>query len=158
MRESEFTSEVMRSLRAQDIWAHKIADAPISKIKGMKFTLTKPCDIVACANGNFIAIETKQIKKWRAFSIKDMRPSQIVNLSQVVKAGGQAFIFLNVRIPNEENRLIIIDWGLHGEDLARESLKADELKIFPYLSGFSVNQKTFFDLSGQIFTTMVARG
>lgn len=113
----------------------------------MRFTASKPCDLVACIDGNFVAIECKQIKKWKAFGLGDMRPSQLVNLPAVVKSGGKAFVFLNVRIARKENRLIILDWETWGPRLERGSIKARDLQNMTFAYPSTKDDKVFFDLT-----------
>lgn len=148
MREATFTTELIRSFRKDKSWIYKIPDAPTSRLTGLRFTASKPCDLVLCLGGKFVAIECKQIKKWKAFSIGDMRTSQIVNLPAVIKSGGRAFVFLNVRIAKEKvNRIIVLDWEVYGPRLERASIKATELKSMPYLPALDVKDKIFFDLT-----------
>lgn len=147
MRESTFTTEVIRSIRRDGGWVYKIPDAPTSRITGMRFTASKPFDLVACMDGRLVAIECKQIKKWKAFGMNDMRTSQLVNLPSVIKAGGRSFVFLNVRIARKENRLIFLDWEVWGPRIERESIKAKDLKELPFCEAHTHEGKTHFDLS-----------
>jgi penicillin-binding protein-related factor A (putative recombinase) len=151
MKEAFFTTEIVRSIRHHGGWAYKIPDAPITKeiMKITRFTAAKPCDIVSCIDSKFIAIETKQSKKWEALSVRDFRPEQITGMTNIVKSGkGRAFVFLNIRMKEPyENRLIIFDWAVWGERIQRESIKAKELKARIYYESFIVNDKRIFDLS-----------
>lgn len=153
MKEAFFTTEVGRSIRHYGGYSYKIPDAPITKeiLKLTRFTAAKPSDIVACIDGRFVAIETKQIKSWKALSIKHFEPEQIKGMTSIVANGGRAFIFLNVRInikgQPKENRLLIYDWAVWGERLAEKSFFAKELKVRPYYTSFIVNEKRIFDLS-----------
>ena len=143
MKESDFQAELLKSLRTQGCYAEKIPDAPTSKMKGLRFTLPKPFDIFASVNGQFVAIECKQIKKFEAFGLSHMRPSQIEHLSKVIQKGGRAFVFLNVRIKpsvakqiKHENRLLIFDWGVWHERWKIESLKKKDIEERPFIQGF----------------------
>ena len=151
MKESNFTSEVMESLRQRGVWCYKIADSPASWTKGItRFTPEKPCDIVACVGGKFISIECKQLKKFEAFGRTQIRESQIQAANDIVRAGGKAFIFLNIRIKavsglrKHVNRLIIFDWGGSGELLSTDTIKKDELFGLPHING----AKGVYDLDG----------
>lgn len=133
MRESVFCTEVVRSIRAQAGWAYKVPDMPQSMLRGSRFNLPKAVDILACYEGRLYAIECKQIKKYEAFGLKNVRPSQAETLDSVGRAGGQAFVFLNVRIAHAVNRLYIFKWQ-HLKDLG-SSIKKNELELLPSIGG-----------------------
>lgn len=143
MREANFNIEVVSSLRTYGAWAYKPSDQPPTFGKTMRFTPSKPCDILGCVMGRFFAIESKQIKEWKSFTIKMLRPNQIVALDDIVKAGGRAYVFLNVRMPRIENRLIIFDWAVWATHLKGDLIKPDSLKNMPFIKG----AKEEFDLS-----------
>jgi hypothetical protein len=158
MKETQFNTEVMNSLKDLGVWCYKIADSPTSWTSALtRFTPEKPSDILACYKSKFVAIEGKQIKKFKAFGIGDMRPSQIRNMDEIVtpKVGGRAFVFLNIRIKavkgttKQENRLLILDWAEWRERLKKSSLKQKELMVFPFIQGRSIKDVgTRFDLKG----------
>ncbi len=154
MKETQTNSEIMRSLKHQNIWCYKIADSPTSWTQAAtRFTPSKPCDILACHRGKFLAIEGKLIKKWKAFGLRDLRDSQIKGLTEVVKAGGRAFVFLVVRIPaiagkqKRVNRLIAFDFGfLDRNRIFRFDHK--QLQALDYISTTKDGEgKMIFDLS-----------
>lgn len=158
MKEQHFATEVIRSLRHVGFWAWKIPDAPITKelLKITRFTAAKPCDIIAClptgviSDGLFVAIECKQFKKWKAFSVRDMRPAQIEQLSAIEDHGGSCWVFLNIRIKSpHDNRLIIFEWAelRHRFLEKKESIKAKELQARHYIKPFRHDDKTMYDLS-----------
>lgn len=157
MKEAFFSTETIRSIRHFGGWGYKIPDAPITKeiLKITRFTNAKPCDIVACFGPTFVAIETKQFKKWKALSKNDFRPEQIKGLTDIVDQGGRAFVFLNIRISEKgqpyENRLIVFDWKVWGARLSEGSIHAKELKERVYYTSFMIgdepNQKRVFDLT-----------
>lgn len=143
MKESVFTTEIMHTLRARGYFAHKLGDAPITAavLAVTRFTPGKPFDIVVSARGQFVAIETKQMKKFKAFSLRDMRPAQLEGLTEVVYRGGRAFVFLNVRIAADarkgvkrENRLIVFDWAWLLHRLHESSIKAAEIREWAFAS------------------------
>jgi len=117
MKEATSSTEIVNSILDAGWFAHKLTDTP--RVPGMlRFIPPKPCDILSCIHGMMVGIETKQIKKWQGFALRFLRENQIEALTKINKAGGHAFIFLNVRIPPDkeanqkrENRLIIIDWS-----------------------------------------------
>lgn len=149
MKESIFTTEVLRSLRALNFWAYKIPDTPITKeiLSVTRFTVAKPCDIIACRGGHLVAIETKQIRKWKPLSHRDFRPEQKNSLKSILDRKGSAFCFLNVRIPKEENRLIVFDWSTWGDRLSTSSIHVKELKTLPWLNPIKNSEgKLMFDL------------
>ena len=146
MRESHFVSEVMRSLKKFGVWAYKIGDMP--RFQLMRFQQNKPFDIVACNSyGQFVAIECKQIKKWKPFGMKEMRPNQIESLDAISRfEKAIPLVFLNIRIPADrskkqkrENRLIIMPWKYLKEKI-RFSKK--DLQQHEYVDG----SKGYFDL------------
>lgn len=157
MKEAIFVSEVMRSLRHFGFWAFKIPDAPITKelLKLTRFTMAKPCDIVAClptgviSDGMFVAIECKQFKKWKAFSVRDMRPAQVEQLSAIEDHGGSCWVFLNIRV-GHDIRLIIFEWAeLRVRFLEKqESIKAKELQARKFVKTMKINDKIGYDLTG----------
>lgn len=153
MKEAKFTTEIVRSLRHYGGWVYKIPDAPITKeiLKITRFTAAKPSDIVSCFDSLFVAIETKQLKKWEALSIRDFRPEQIEGLTNIVAHKGRAFVFVNIRINTKgrpyENRLLIYDWAVWGERIKQKSIFAKELKERPYYKSFMVDEKRIFDLT-----------
>lgn len=153
MKEAKFTTEVVRSLRHYGGWAYKIPDAPITKeiLKITRFTAAKPSDIVSCFDSLFVAIETKQLKTWKALSIRDFRPEQIEGLTDIVANKGRAFVFVNIRISGKgktyENRLLIYDWAIWGERIKKKSIFAKELKERPHYNSFIVDEKRIFDLT-----------
>jgi hypothetical protein len=154
MKEATHSTEVIRSIRHHGGWGYKIPDTPITKeiLKITRFTNAKPADIVACFDGRFVAIETKQFKKWKALSRHDFRPEQIKGLTDIVANGGRAFVFLNIRIKKPyENRLIIFDWATWGERLSTGSVHAKELQARVYYNSFMIgdepNRKRVFDLT-----------
>lgn len=152
MKESLFNTEILRSLQDEGAWAYKIADQPTSwTAHATRFTPDKPCDIVAMFLGHGFIIEGKQIKKFEAFGLDKIRPSQIKNMDEAVDKGNRAFVFLNIRIKavkgetQHENRLITFDWAELRERFKSGSIKAKELKELPYIEGSKsrFNLKTF---------------
>jgi len=112
VRETQFNSEVIKSLRAEGAWCYKIPDSPTSwTMRQTRFTPAKPCDIVGCYLGEFFAIEGKQMKKFQAFGLRQLRDGQIKSLNEIEAAGGKAFVFLNVRIKRPlTNNLYVFFW------------------------------------------------
>lgn len=149
MKEAQFTTETVRSIRHHGGWAYKIPDAPITKeiLKITRFTNAKPCDIVASYQGGFVAVETKQFKKWKALSKNDFRPEQIDGMTKIVASGGRAFVFLNIRIAKPYvNRLLIFDWAVWGPVLSTGSIWAKDLKERAYYESSIYQDKRIFDL------------
>lgn len=142
MRESTFNSELLHSLKEQGAWAYKIPDHPTSWTShATRFTPDKPCDIVGMYKGVGFIIEGKQIKKFEAFGINSLRPSQIMNLDEAVNKGNRAFVFLNIRIKAEkgkvkhENRCLMFDWKIWRDRFKESSIKGKELPDIPYVEG-----------------------
>lgn len=124
-------TEAVRSFRKFGWGAYKISD-----VQGMRFTETKPCDIIAQApNGLYVAVEGKMIKKWEKISARLFRPNQINELDGACKRKGRAFLFLYVRIqPNKEkgtprvHALFVFDWKKYRKRLMTIGIGAQELR------------------------------
>ncbi len=121
MKEKEVNTEIRKSFEHFGAFAYKIPDLPIGihdRRRGIRFNPSKPFDIVVCYKGIFIAVETKLLRKFEAFGLRQIRDNQREALDKVSqKAGGYAFIFLNVRIPPDKakgqktvNRLYTFHW------------------------------------------------
>ncbi len=153
MREKVFNTEIKNSLVALGWWAYKIPDLPMGKdnakkgkkkFKPIRFNLPKPFDIIATIDGLSVAIEGKMIKKFQAFGMRDLRESQIENLEKQIKAGGQAFVFLNIRgmiDGRRENRCLYFKYEALKKDV---TIRKSELLQYPYITG----EKGLFDLAG----------
>lgn len=141
MREAQFNTEMVNSLRHWGAFAHKLADLPASLTRALRFTPDKPCDIIG-GYGKFFGIESKQIKKWEAFGMRHIRQSQIDAMDDMIKTGNRAFVFLNVRIKavkgesKHANKTIFWDWREFRE--MKDSIKAKDLQKLPYISYQSV--------------------
>lgn len=95
----------------------------------------RPFDNITLIDGKLIAIEGKFQKSFKAFGMSQIRDSQKLNLDAVTHGGGAAFIFLNIWIPRQENRLIIFDWTSFKSRTAHSSYKMAELKALPHITG-----------------------
>jgi penicillin-binding protein-related factor A (putative recombinase) len=146
MREAQFNTELVNSLKYWGAWAHKIPDLPASMAAGLRFTPDKPCDVVG-GYGKFFAIESKQIKKFEAFGMRFLRDSQIKELNSIIERGNRAFIFLNIRIKavkgkvKRENRLVIFDWKEFRE--LKETIKKADVEKLPYITYQTVKKNEF---------------
>lgn len=143
MNERNFMSSVRLSFLDHNVWATILVD-------GSDFS-TRPCDMIACLDGKLIAIEGKFQKEFKAFGMKQIRDSQILNLDAITQGGGLAFIFLNIWIPNKENRLIIWEWTHFKKITAFGSIKKKTLRDLPYIQG----HKKRFPIA-QIISTLEA--
>lgn len=122
MNENNCNSEVVRSLRFYRYRAYKIPD-----VLGSRFTDNKPYDIVTCSRkGRYVAIEGKLTKKWEGFSIRKLRPHQVIELDGVVRNNGRAFVFLYIRIPPDKQKgtkrvtkLVVFDWKIHKKGIKK---------------------------------------
>jgi penicillin-binding protein-related factor A (putative recombinase) len=156
MRETQFNSEVMTSLKAFGAWSYKIADSPTSwTMARTRFTPEKPCDIVGCYASKFFAIEGKQIKSFKAFGMNSLRQSQIDSLNDIVSRGGAAFVFLNIRIKaaksvgvKQDDRLLIFEWTEFKEITANGSLKKKIIENWAHLKKVTWGDDRVYDLRG----------
>lgn len=142
MKEADFTADLMDSLRAHGAYCYKIADSPASWTAGItRFTPDKPCDVVTCFKGQFIAIECKQIKKFQAFGRTQIRQSQMDAADAICAAGGLAYIFLNIRIKavkgvsKPENRLLIFEWREWSKTFKAGTIKQKDLMSWSHTTG-----------------------
>ena len=132
MKEKDFNTEIVRTGKRLNYFAYKLGDMVPGG--GSRFIPEKPCDIIMCSKkGRFIAIESKQIKKWQSLKKSMLRENQITALNKVVKNNGLAFLFLNVRISRSkgqpsQNWCVIFNWAKHGENILSNKYTVDLLK------------------------------
>jgi hypothetical protein len=161
MRESLFNTEITNSLKANGWFAYKIPDTPTSMLVGLRYTPEKPCDIIASINGRFTAIECKQIKSIKCFSIKDFRDVQIESLDKVVSDGGRAWAFINLRVQKDkefgrQNLLIGLDWRVWGFKL-QSGFKFDAKLLRRLLHAYESN--TLCDMLDELtYIVNISRG
>lgn len=130
MKESNFNTEVVRSLRYYGWLAHKLSD-----VRGTRFTGEKPCDILACSpSGCFVAIESKQMKKYERLKVGALRPNQIATLDKAIENNGRAFLLVNVRIPRVHNVCVALDWNEHRDAIVEGWYDADWFREDYYFS------------------------
>lgn len=139
-------------------FAYKLSDSVPGM--GSRFIPEKPCDIISCSKkGRFIAIESKQMKKWASLNKKILRPNQVSALNRITKNNGRAFLFLNIRVPKTKkepavNHLVIFEWSKHCKNILsnkytvkllrsksvgvwRDSFKDEEGKVVWNLKGLT---------------------
>lgn len=139
MKEATFNSEVVKSFKQGGCFAYKIGDPMFNS--AARFADPRPFDIFFFAEGRAGAIESKQIKKWQPFGIAELAKHQREALDLVEGLGHFALVFLNVRIPQKENRLIA--WNYKTlKNMGR--YKTEQLKELPYIQG----KYGLFDLDG----------
>jgi len=161
MKEIQVATEIKKSIQTLGHWAYKIPDMPSIALTVVRFMPDKPFDIVSFIKGWGVGIEVKLFKKFQAFGIRHLMPSQIQEMDKIVDSlSGQAFVFLNIRISGNkeekikrENRLIILNWKVWGSRLKRISIKKKELEEFPFVFG----KKGLFDLK-EFCSSIVPRG
>lgn len=144
MDEKKANTEITNSLKAEGGWAYKIPDMPSSLMMMGSFNPEKPCDIIGCFSGKFLAIETKLIKTKKAISISLFQDSQIKHLDQIVESGnGAAYAFIVWRQPQPRvNKLFILNWAKWGRKLEEKSIPGKILDQLPYVQG----AKKLYDL------------
>lgn len=162
MKESIFTSDLIRSLKVCGSWCYKIMDSPTSWTMHItRFTADKPCDILGMYRGRFFAIENKQIKKWTKFGLENLRASQIRELENITNLGGDAYVMLNIRIKarkakgrakawKHENRLLIFSWGAIR---MKGTYSKEELMGLKFIKSEIRDRKPFYDMS--MFLTLL---
>lgn len=134
MREADFNTALKKALQSHGAWAHKMADSPTSWTEGLtQFTPEKPADITACYRGLGILIESKQMKKWSKFGLKQLRLSQIHNLNQMHKAGGAAWVFLHAFIKEQKIDLIYpFEWCKWRHHWAKAPISMPPMTSLPW--------------------------
>lgn len=156
MKEADFITEIVNSLKdAGCAFTYKPPDSPVSRFthdgSGSRFTLPKPCDVITCDNNGLILIECKQQKKPGAFGIGVMQPSQIDSLTNAVKMGQRAFVFLNRRFKNPhvnecwvfEWSTLVKYWNKHGSIKKKDFERRDGVPFENVFEG----HKGIFDVS-----------
>ena len=150
-KETIFLTELKHSFNEEGHFAIKIGDTPPSL--GMRFTTQKEFDMIVCVNGSstngetrqgsYMAIEAKFLSSMRAFGPNQMRDHQCENLDKVVDAGGEAFVFLNVRFKGDKeknikrtNRCYIFRWqNLKKYWEENKTIRGSALKDMEYFEG-----------------------
>lgn len=98
-------------------WAFKIPDPQIRRGPGFRgFRGDRPCDIVACVDGSFVAIEVKLLKGYQAFGWRHLRESQREHLGRIHAAGGLALVAAVVYVPRRVKRLHLWDFADVGPE------------------------------------------
>jgi penicillin-binding protein-related factor A (putative recombinase) len=105
--EKDFQSELNRGLRSANWWVYKIPDSPASKfggVAGSRFTAAKPFDCVALADGQFHALELKQVSAGLSFPLKGLQDHQEDALLAVEARGGAGWLVVNFRVRLSETQ------------------------------------------------------
>lgn len=117
-KEQAFLIELKNSFQKAKAFWFKIPDSPIYKGMQTKFTGAKPFDAILVYNGVPVAIEAKYLSDFKAFGMRQLQTSQIQNLEAFENAGGQSYLFLNVRrkanpecFESYVNALLIFPWS-----------------------------------------------
>ena len=148
-KETKFLTELKQSFNEQGCFAIKIGDTPMAS--GLRFTTQKEFDMVVCIKCMYVAIEAKFLGSFSAFGKNKMRDHQIEYLDKVVDAGGEAFVFLNVRFKGEKdkgikrtNKCFIFQWDAlkeYWQDYG--TIKKKDLELMMGIDG----AKQRYDLS-----------
>ena len=130
-KESRFNTEIKNSIVAAGGWAHKLPDPPRGGGgEGRTFTTKRPCDLVYFFRNNGGVIESKFQRGFKAFGGR-LAEHQIETLNQVVATGNEAWVFLNIYVPRETNRLLAFPWP-DNRLVEGPSYKKQELIDYPY--------------------------
>lgn len=152
MKESKCNTEVVRSLKKIGWGAYKLPD-----VLGQRFTVNKPCDILACSpKGRFVAIESKLFKKVKGFNLSELRPNQIEALEKnSIKRKGRAFIFLFISIKADKSKglkssyeLVVFDWQKYGKVLKKKPFSIEQIRsksVGVWYTPEKLNNKIFWD-------------
>lgn len=135
MKESQNNTEAVRSFNYYGFKAYKLSD-----VRGSRFTETKPCDMIICSpKGRYVAVESKLMKKWKCFNMRELRPNQIAHLDATVKREGRAFVFVFVSIRADRatgqkrvRKLCVLDWKEHRDTLEGKGIPLHKMKAKIY--------------------------
>jgi len=130
-KESNFNTEVKNSIIAAGGWAHKLPDPP-KKIATA--SSVRPCDLVYFLLNIGGVIESKFQRNFNAFGPSRMAEHQIKTLNEVMATGNEAWVFLNIYIPRETNRLLAFSWP-DNRLIQGPSYKKKELLEYPHIEG-----------------------
>jgi len=134
-KEQTFCTEIINSFEQKGIWAYKIPDMPRFKGQKTRFSIKKPFDIIVDYYSRFMAIECKFSRGFKAMNISQFEKknnNQIDNLLQ----HNLCYIFLNIFIPREINRLLIFDREAIGDLVLKKRYTKKELEAWPkYIDG-----------------------
>lgn len=95
-REREFLTQLKASFLERGVFFFKIPDMPHFKGAQFRFDIPKPFDAIANYAGQAFVIEAKVTSRFKSFTLKDLRPSQIEGLEAWTRTGGKAFVFIYV--------------------------------------------------------------
>ena len=137
-KEAQFLTELKHSFRAQveQCFWYKITDVPMgirNSNSPMRFNVAKPFDVLAILNGVPVAIEAKYQNSFAEFGMGQIRPSQVIGLEAFAAGGGHSYIILNIRIPNECNRVLIFNWQEFKK--RDKSIGKKELEQWDFIEG-----------------------
>jgi hypothetical protein len=155
-KESRFLSELrLTFINEYNCFWYKIPDLPVYAGMKTRFNVSKPFDAVLLAQGKPIAIEAKYLADYGSFGPKNLTASQVEGLCDWQAAGGEAYVFLNIRRKQDKernltrlNRLLIFDWT--ALRVRTSNYSKQEMLSFPFVEGFK-GQFDFDKLKREIF-------
>lgn len=119
MTEKDFHRELKAAMHAAGYWSYKIPDQPVSRMQltgdgKLRFTVPKPCDLIAVApDGRAVLVECK-LSKARSFQIDDHIRKQVGILLDVARRGAHVGLSINFRYeakrpaPAKINRAFVV--------------------------------------------------
>jgi penicillin-binding protein-related factor A (putative recombinase) len=132
MNEKDFASEIKTSIekQLQPSHYHKIPDQIYNP--NARFNVEKKYDAYVLWQGRFTALEYKIHKTSNAWSFDSVRPIQKMSLLEVKRAGGKAYIVLNVRFDNIRKCYFIPieEFNFLVQNLTRKSIPIVELNDY----------------------------
>lgn len=139
MKEVNFNSIMVRSLRNISLHAHKIPDMPF-RGNGTRFIPQKPYDIFAVGHDGFLAIEGKLVKPktkstYSKFSFNKIEKHQFDNLIDAnERKMGVGVLALYIWRSNKikEVNIVPIDFILDAEESGECGFSPEFLEHYPY--------------------------
>lgn len=151
-QEKAFLNELNRSARLllpESFW-YKIPDFPVSRSR-VRFSPVKPFDAVFVVDGTPVAVETKSHASDLSWPLNRTAPHQIEGLSAFGRAGGAAYVLLNVRYGRGKARVNFVVMIEIKELIAmlkrKKSLSGDDLAKLPELEMIRTEEGPIWDLT-----------
>lgn len=125
-----FETEVSAAARHLGIYYRKLLVGTLGP--DTRFTLRSPYDSFLVAQGRIFALELKMMKEHGSLPLANIQEHQIEGLQEVIRAGGEAWLLVNMRRRKEksENRAWALD--IRHWDALMARVAAEQRKSIPY--------------------------
>ena len=123
--EQHFLSEIKKAFKARGYHFFKIPDAPPGL--DTRFSVQKPYDVIAFAQGHGICLEGKSFDGLQAVPMRALRVNQVKGLDEAHKNGACAFVLAHFRVSRGLERAYPIPWPQMRLKANFDDLKMREL-------------------------------